>query len=88
MKNKSKFSLTAKILFAAIFGVFLGMSPLTSMGSLSPSSNVMFAQYCNHNIRGDEGLSTFCKLTGCTHATGDGSNVAPCGDASVPGTGG
>jgi hypothetical protein len=79
MKLNEKFGFAAKFVSAVFLGVVLGISPFTSFGEDVPSTGLMFAQYCNHNITGDSSLSTFCQLDRCAHATGVGSNVAPCG---------
>lgn len=89
MKLSNKFGLTAKLVLAVILGVFLGISPLTSFGEASESTALLGLQYCSHTIAGDSGLSTFCQLDRCAHATGAGSNVAPCGNIDPgPGMGG
>jgi len=85
MRKKSNFRYLASLVFASAFGVFLGITPLTSFGSEGASSGMMDVQYCNHNIDGNNTLSTFCKLTGCTHATGVGSNIGLCGSPVVGG---
>lgn len=88
MKVKQKFDFTAKLFSAVFLGVILGISPLASFGEDVPFTGAMFAQYCNHNIGGNDGISTFCQLDRCAHATGVGSNVAPCGNVEDPGVGG
>lgn len=85
MKEKSKFSFAAKLILAAVFGVLLGFSPLTSFGDEVPETEMMDVNYCHHNVGGDEGISTFCQIDRCAILTGQGSSVGPCGsDASLP----
>jgi hypothetical protein len=75
----------AKVAAAAILGVFIGLSPMTSFGEDVAEAALMGTSYCQHNIDGNSGVATFCQITRCAHATGQGINVGPFGsDESLP----
>lgn len=86
MKEKSKIGFAVKLMLAAVFGVFLGISPLTSFGDEVPETEMMDVNYCHHNVMGNEGLTNFCQVDRCALLTGQGSSVGPCGTS--PGMGG
>lgn len=80
MKEKSKIEFAVKLMLAAAFGVFLGISPLTSFGDEIPETEMMGFSYCHHNVGGSgEGLSTFCQIDRCAVVSGTGSSVGLCG---------
>lgn len=49
MKSKSKFRFLASLILASAFGVFLGISPLTSFGEEAPEMGIMDVNYFQHN---------------------------------------
>ncbi|GEM_PF-1190962 len=80
MNEKSKIGFAVKLILAAAFGVFLGISPLTSFGDEVPETEMMDVKYCHHNVGGSgDGLSTFCQVDRCAVVSGTGSSVGPCG---------
>ncbi|MFC3415468.1 hypothetical protein [Algoriphagus hitonicola] len=82
MKSKSKFRFLASLILASAFGVFLGISPLTSFGEEAPEMGMMDVNYCLHNVSGDDGLANFCQIDRCAPVTGQGTVVGPCGSGS------
>ncbi|MFC0262745.1 hypothetical protein [Fontibacter flavus] len=87
MKLKNLIVNAVKISAAVVLGIIIGLSPMTSFGEDVVETAMMGTSYCQHNISGDDGLATFCQITYCSHATGVGSNVGPCGsDESLPGS--
>ncbi|EKB47265.1 hypothetical protein [Cecembia lonarensis] len=76
-KEKLNFMLTA--IFAALFGVFVGTSPLTSFANQKTSNELMDVSFCNHSVDGDSGITNFCSVNRCAILTGQGHGVGPCG---------
>jgi hypothetical protein len=76
-KGKIEFLITA--IFAALFGVIVGTSPLTSFANQSKSNELMDVSYCNHSVNGNSGITNFCNVNRCAILTGQGTGVGPCG---------
>lgn len=77
--KKSKVNLIASFVLASAFGVFLGISPLTSFAEENSSSELWDIAYCLHNVNGDSGLANFCDVSRCAMVTGQGSIHGACG---------
>lgn len=77
--KKSKTHFIASLVLASAFGVFLGISPLTSFAEKNSNAELMNISYCLHNVNGNSGIANFCSGNRCAVHTGQGSEHGACG---------
>jgi len=82
--KKEKFNFMATVFFAALFGVIVGTSPLTSFANQKNSIEFTGVSYCNHSADGNSGITNFCSVNRCAILTGQGNGVGPCGTTNGP----